>query len=38
MLKMKHSRNEFSFGELSLRDDDSDTDSFLSAEGDVEVG
>ncbi|CAB4009549.1 mitoguardin-like isoform X2, partial [Paramuricea clavata] len=37
MLKTKHSHSDFSFDELSLlREDDSDTDSFLSAEGDVE--
>ena len=39
MLKTKHSHSDFSFDELSLlREDDSDNDSFLSAEGDVEVG
>ena len=38
MLKAKQSLNGFTSSELPLaRDDDSDTDSFLSAEGDMEV-
>ena len=38
MLKAKQSLDGFTSSELPLaRDDDSDTDSFLSAKGDMEV-
>jgi hypothetical protein len=39
MLKTKHDQHDFSSRELPLlREDESDSDSFLSAESDVEVG
>ena len=38
MLKTKHNQRDLSSQQKSLREADSDSDSFLSAESDVEVG